>query len=200
MAFVYIIKCADGSYYTGWAKELGARIAAHNSGTGARYTRSRQPVTLMYSEEYEDANMARKREFAIKRLSRRQKEQLIQKKQKEEKESGTMFVRDASKQSIPVVAGVRRKTLAFGEKGLMSKFYLEKGGTLPKHQHPHEQIGYLVSGEIILHIGAEAANLKPGDSWAVPGGTEHWAEVVETAEAIEVFVPVREDYLDTVSG
>ena len=111
-----------------------------------------------------------------------------------------MFIKDASKSSISVVAGVRRKTLAFGEKGLMSKFYLEKGSTLPKHQHPHEQIGYLVSGELILHIGAESENLKPGDSWAVPGGAEHWAEVVETAEAIEVFVPVREDYLDPVSG
>ena len=77
MAFVYIVECSDGTYYTGWAKELGPRIAAHNSGTGARYTRSRGPVTLKYSEEYEDANMARKREVAIKKLSRQQKERLI---------------------------------------------------------------------------------------------------------------------------
>ncbi len=106
-----------------------------------------------------------------------------------------MFVKDATKPLLSVVAGVERKTLAVGENTLMSKFVLEKGSELPLHKHPHEQIGYLVSGKIILTIGADSCSLDPGDSWAVPGGVEHKAEVLERAEAIEVFYPVRQDYL-----
>lgn len=191
MAFVYIVECTDGTYYTGWTVDMAARLQAHNGGTGARYTRGRGPVRLVYLEEQSDSNSARKREYAIKKMTRSQKDALI--KEKGEKD---VFVLDAKKQANQVVPGVRRKTLAVGQKGLMSKFYLDAGSTLPKHQHPHEQIGYLVSGALVLHVGMESCKMMPGDSWAVPGGVEHWAEVLETAEAIEVFVPVREDYLD----
>lgn len=67
MPFTYIIQCADGSYYTGWTTDLEARILAHNQGTGARYTRGRGPVKLVYWEEYADQNSARKREWEIGR-------------------------------------------------------------------------------------------------------------------------------------
>ena len=77
MPFTYIIQCADGSYYTGWTTDLEARILAHNQGTGARYTRGRGPVKLVYREEYPDPNSARKREWEIKQLTRKQKENLI---------------------------------------------------------------------------------------------------------------------------
>lgn len=106
-----------------------------------------------------------------------------------------MFVKDSAKQLLDVVTGVKRKTLAVGENTLMSKFVLEAGSELPLHKHPHEQIGYLVSGRIILTIGEESCDLQAGDSWAVPGGIEHKAQVIESAEAIEVFFPVRQDYL-----
>lgn len=106
-----------------------------------------------------------------------------------------MFVKDAAKPLVSVVAGVQRKTLAVGENTLMSKFVLEAGAELPLHKHPHEQIGFLVSGKIVLTIGDASCSLEPGDSWAVPGGVEHKAEVLERAEAIEVFYPVRQDYL-----
>ena len=112
-----------------------------------------------------------------------------------ERNDETMFVKDAAKPLVSVVAGVQRKTLAVGEHTLMSKFVLEAGSELPLHKHPHEQIGFLVSGKLILTIGDEACSLEPGDSWAVPGGVEHKAEVLERAEAIEVFYPVRQDYL-----
>ena len=106
-----------------------------------------------------------------------------------------MFVKDAEKPLLPVVTGVQRKTLAVGKNTLMTKFVLESGAELPTHKHPHEQIGFLVSGRLILTIGGESCELAPGDSWAVPGDVEHGAKVIERAEAIEVFYPVRQDYL-----
>lgn len=77
MPFTYIIECADGSYYTGWTTDLKARLEAHNEGTAARYTRGRGPVKLAYWEEYPDQSAARRREWEIKQLTRRQKEELV---------------------------------------------------------------------------------------------------------------------------
>lgn len=78
MPFTYIIRCADSTYYTGWTTDLETRLAAHNSGSGARYTRGRLPVELVYYEEYANESLARKREYAIKRLTRKVKEEMIQ--------------------------------------------------------------------------------------------------------------------------
>jgi len=74
---IYMVKCADGTYYTGWTNDLENRLAAHNAGTGARYTRGRGPVRLVYKEECEDKQSAQRREWAIKKLTRAQKEQLV---------------------------------------------------------------------------------------------------------------------------
>ncbi len=74
---VYILKCADGSLYTGIARDLQARIAAHNRGNGARYTRSRLPVTLVYNEPAADRSSASRREAEIKSLARSAKLSLI---------------------------------------------------------------------------------------------------------------------------
>ena len=106
-----------------------------------------------------------------------------------------MFVKDSAKALMPVVPGVQRKTLAVGEHSLMTKFVLERGSELPSHKHPHEQVGFLVSGRLLLTIGDESCEMEPGDSWAVPGDVEHCAKVIERSEAIEVFYPVRQDYL-----
>lgn len=93
------------------------------------------------------------------------------------------------------IEGIDQKTLTYGEKTLMTEFRLKQGSILPRHSHPHEQTGYLVSGRIRLHIGDQSYDCSPGDSWCVPGDTEHGADVIENAVAIEVFSPVREDYL-----
>ena len=79
-AYVYMLSCADGSLYTGWTNDLAKRLDNHQAGKGAKYTRSRLPVTLAYYETYETESEARKRECAIKKLSRQQKEKLIQTK------------------------------------------------------------------------------------------------------------------------
>lgn len=95
----------------------------------------------------------------------------------------------------PVVDGVHRKTLVYGQNTLMTEFLLEKGKILPLHKHPQEQTGYLVAGNIILSIGSEQYDLYPGDSWVIPGDVEHSAQIIEDSVAIEVFSPIREDYL-----
>lgn len=76
--YCYIVECADGTYYTGWAIDPAKRVAMHNKGRGARYTRTRCPVRLVYVEELPDRKSAMKREIAIKRLGRVGKSKLIQ--------------------------------------------------------------------------------------------------------------------------
>ena len=78
-SYVYILSCADGTLYTGWTTDLLARLRTHNGEGhgGAKYTRSRRPVVLAYFEECEDNRAAMRREYAIKHLSRAQKEALI---------------------------------------------------------------------------------------------------------------------------
>lgn len=75
--YTYILQCADGTYYTGWTTNIEQRLAAHNSGAGAKYTRSRLPVTLVHLECFETKSDAMKREAAIKRLPRSKKQELI---------------------------------------------------------------------------------------------------------------------------
>lgn len=70
---VYILRCADDSLYTGIAKDVTARLATHNAGKGAKYTRARLPVRLVWSESAEDRSTATKREIALKKLDRRKK-------------------------------------------------------------------------------------------------------------------------------
>lgn len=77
-AFVYMLRCKDGSLYTGWTNDLEHRLAMHSSGRGAKYTRGRGPLELVYSEELPDKEAALRRECAIKKLRREQKLALLQ--------------------------------------------------------------------------------------------------------------------------
>lgn len=106
-----------------------------------------------------------------------------------------MFLRHESAQYVAALPGIERATLAYGENTLMTAFRLEARSTLPRHAHPHEQTGYLVSGHMRLSIGTEEYEVTSGDSWSVPGGVMHGAEVAEDSLAVEVFSPVRADYL-----
>lgn len=76
-AFVYMLRCKDGSLYTGWTNDLEHRLAMHSSGRGAKYTRGRGPLELVYSEELPDKEAALRRECAIKKLRREQKLALL---------------------------------------------------------------------------------------------------------------------------
>lgn len=75
--FCYILECADGTYYTGWTTDPPRRERQHNAGRGAKYTRMRRPVKLIYIEELSDRTSAMKRERAIKKMARAQKRKLI---------------------------------------------------------------------------------------------------------------------------
>ena len=77
-AFVYMLRCKDGSLYTGWTNDLEHRLAMHSSGRGDKYTRGRGPLELVYSEELPDKEAALRRECAIKKLRREQKLALLQ--------------------------------------------------------------------------------------------------------------------------
>ena len=76
MNYTYIVRCSDGTFYTGWTNDLEKRIAAHNSGEGAKYTRCRRPVELVYYESFRTKEEAMSREWHIKRLTRKQKAEL----------------------------------------------------------------------------------------------------------------------------
>jgi superoxide reductase len=78
MNYVYILECEDGSYYTGWTTDPGKRLAAHQSGKGARYTRSHHPLRIVYCASFETKNKALKEEWRIKHLSRKEKTELIE--------------------------------------------------------------------------------------------------------------------------
>ena len=76
--YTYLLRCADGTLYCGWTNDLERRVAAHNAGTGAKYTKSRRPVELAYCETFATKQEAMRRETQIKRLTRRQKLALIE--------------------------------------------------------------------------------------------------------------------------
>jgi len=94
-----------------------------------------------------------------------------------------------------VLPGIKLKTLVYGKKTLFTEFRLDAGAVLPKHAHIYEQTGYLTKGRIRLTIGDQVFDVEEGDCWCIPGNVEHGAEILKDAVAIEVFSPVREDYL-----
>lgn len=106
-----------------------------------------------------------------------------------------MFYKSSAQGYSSPMTGIEMKTLVHGHKTLMTEFRLTKGSVLPMHQHPHEQTGYLVSGRIRLYIGDQAHDCGSGDSWCIDSETAHGADILEDAVAVEVFSPVRKDYI-----
>lgn len=87
MNYTYILRCRDGSLYTGWTKDIEKRVGEHNAGKGAKYTRARRPVRLVYYEAFETKEEAMSRERAIKRLAKEAKERLIKEGETSEREA-----------------------------------------------------------------------------------------------------------------
>jgi quercetin dioxygenase-like cupin family protein len=106
-----------------------------------------------------------------------------------------MFSKKSDEGFKKVLEGIKIKTLVYGDKMLFTEFRLTQGSQLPPHAHPQDQTGRLLSGRIRLFIGEEWFDVEPGDTWYIPGNVEHKAEVLADSVAIEVFSPVREDYL-----
>ena len=106
-----------------------------------------------------------------------------------------MFYKKDSHNYREAFEGVTYKTLVYGYKTSLGEFFLKKGSTVPKHNHPHEQTGYMISGKMTFTIAGEDHNAESRDSWSIPGNVDHSVEVLEDSIVIEVFSPVREDYL-----
>jgi quercetin dioxygenase-like cupin family protein len=101
-----------------------------------------------------------------------------------------------SKNARPrVFKGVSFDVLAVGEKTMVTRMKFAPGQSVPIHQHPHEQTGYVLSGKYRLQIGDRVEVIEPGDTYCVPGGVGHGIEVLEPGQVIDFFTPPREDYL-----
>ena len=97
---------------------------------------------------------------------------------------------------VEMMPGVVRRSVAWGERAHVVELRMRKGSSVPPHSHPHEQCGYLISGRFEFTIGGKTQTVEPGGGWFVPGGVEHSVNVLEDSVAIDVFSPVREEYLD----
>jgi len=94
------------------------------------------------------------------------------------------------------VPGIRRRCRAYGTETLLAEFILDAGADLPRHSHPHEQTGYLLSGKLRMTVeGGETFIAEAGDSWTILGDVPHQAEPIEECHVLEVFAPCREEYL-----
>ncbi len=107
-----------------------------------------------------------------------------------------MFIKTNEARDRQLAEGVRMKPLAHGKLTLLCEFHLEKDGRIPAHRHPHEQTGYLVSGRLRLTTAVETFDAAPGDSWCIPADVEHSGQALEDTVAVEVFSPVRQEYLE----
>jgi quercetin dioxygenase-like cupin family protein len=94
-----------------------------------------------------------------------------------------------------VTEKVDLKTLVHGDRTLMAEFHLSQGAVIPPHSHPHEQTGYLVTGRILFTVDGRKQEVETGDSWCILSEVPHSAEALEDSIIVEVFSPVREDYL-----
>lgn len=106
-----------------------------------------------------------------------------------------MFCKNNTVEPRELLEGVQLQTLVHGEKTLMGRFTLAKGAKIPVHKHPHEQTGLMISGKLLLTIDSKELEVEAGDSWCIPGGSEHSVIAHEDSVVVEVFSPVRVDYL-----
>lgn len=106
-----------------------------------------------------------------------------------------MFRANAEATAVEMLPGVVRRTLTSGDRTTLIEVSLDEGAVVPAHTHPHEQIGYVVRGRVIFHIGGEKRELRAGDSYLVPGGASHDVTALEASVCIDIFSPVREEYL-----
>jgi len=105
-----------------------------------------------------------------------------------------MFTHRSDVAPVEMMPGVTRRTLSTSEGMMLIDVALEKGAVVPLHSHPHEQIGYLISGRFLFELGDERRELAAGDSWLVPPNVPHQVTALEPSLAIDVFSPPREEY------
>jgi len=106
-----------------------------------------------------------------------------------------MFTKKDTLSFRPLIDGITMRPLAWEDKTILCEFKLEKGCKIPSHHHPYEQTGYLLSGKLNFRIGQTWNIAEPGDSWSIPENVEHEVEILENSVVLELFSPIRPDYL-----
>jgi quercetin dioxygenase-like cupin family protein len=106
-----------------------------------------------------------------------------------------MFQKSVDVAPVLMLEGIERRTLTYGNNMLLVEFTVRAGSVFPEHAHTYEQIGYLCRGSGRLWIGEECQEIVPGSSWSIPANVPHKAEFSEDSVAVDIFHPVREDYM-----
>jgi quercetin dioxygenase-like cupin family protein len=105
-----------------------------------------------------------------------------------------MIYRYADAPVVEVMPGLLRSTLVTCKSMMICEFTLNAGVEIPKHAHPHEQVGYVASGKVRITVDNESYVLGPGDSYHAPSGVQHEAQVLQKAIVVDTFNPPRDDY------
>jgi quercetin dioxygenase-like cupin family protein len=110
-------------------------------------------------------------------------------------QGGTVTIlRNADATPVEMLPGIIRRTLADGESLMICEFTFDTGVEVPNHSHPHEQVGYVVSGRLRMVINGEASELGPGDSYRAPSNMPHSAVALDSSVLVDAFSPPRDDY------
>lgn len=111
-----------------------------------------------------------------------------------------MFKKSTVGTHTELIKGVHLKAAVYGKQTLLTEVRMNQGAIIPPHKHPHEQTGYLVSGQLEFLVDGAQVLANPGDSWNIAGNVEHGATALVDSVVVEVFSPVREDYLPYYSS
>ena len=109
--------------------------------------------------------------------------------------SDIVIVQGSDVKGSSAFPGLTRRVLAYNENLMLTEHTMEKGSVFPRHSHPHDQLAYLVSGHIRVSAGDQSFEAHAGDSFVLHGGVEHQVWALETSVALDIFTPMREDYL-----
>ncbi len=104
------------------------------------------------------------------------------------------FVSPADAPQIEQLTGIYRRTMATTDKMMLCEFFLERESAIPEHQHPHDQVGYVVFGKIEFVAGGQMRICMPGDTYQIPGGVVHSARALVDSLVVEIFAPPRDEY------
>jgi quercetin dioxygenase-like cupin family protein len=110
------------------------------------------------------------------------------------KEQHTTFGRYDQATPVAAAPGITRRALLTGSAMMVCEFRLDAGAKIPEHSHPHEQIGYVVSGRLRITVANQSHELGPGDTYWAPANVPHSARIMEAAVVVDTFSPPREDY------
>ncbi len=105
------------------------------------------------------------------------------------------FVSPGEYKDVEMASGVVRRVLTAGERAMAVRIQMAGGSSIPTHNHPHEQVGFVVSGTMELTIAGETRLVREGDGYAIPSGTPHSVFTSEDCVAIDIFSPLRTEYL-----